>query len=107
MLMDVLLQIKRLVLQRNIEFTFKARQEMFQDGLSADEVVESIINAQSIAKVVRSKSTRRRHSREKLYVIRSFSFGGTLIYTKGTIAREKGRDVFYIFISAKVDLRAE
>ncbi len=39
---------------------------------------------------------------EKLYVIKSFSYDGTLIYTKGTIVNEDGRETFYIFISSKI-----
>jgi len=31
-----------------------------------------------------------------------FTYGGTLLYTKGKIAREAGREVFYVLISAKV-----
>ncbi len=37
-----------------------------------------------------------------LLTIRSFSFDGTLVYTKGKIAREAGRQVLYVLISAKV-----
>ena len=43
--MDVLLQIKRLVLRGCIRFTEKARGEMEADALSAADVVESIVNA--------------------------------------------------------------
>ena len=72
------------------------------DGLTADDVVESIVNAQSIAKTLRSRSPDRRYPGEKLYVIKSFNYKGTLIYTKGAIARQDGRQVFYIFVSAKL-----
>jgi hypothetical protein len=41
----------------------------------------------------------------KLYVIKSFSFSGTLIYTKGAIVREAGQEVFYILVSAKIATR--
>jgi hypothetical protein len=44
----------------------------------------------------------RRSSREKLYVIKSSSFTGTLIYTKGKIDRQGGQEFFYILISAKI-----
>ncbi len=100
--MDVLLRIKRLVLQGRVRFTDKARDEMESDELDPVEVVESILNAQTIDKTLRSRSARRRHPREKLYVIKSFSFSGTLIYTKGAIVSQQEDEVFYIFISAKI-----
>lgn len=75
---------------------------METNELDSAEVIESIVNAQTIDKILRSHSERRRHSREKLYVIKSFSYAGTLIYTKGAIAKEAGQEVFYIFVSAKV-----
>ncbi len=74
---------------------------MDADDLVLSDVIESIVNAQSIAKTIRSRSRARRRPGEKLYVIKSFSYDGTLIYTKGAIVREGGHEVFYIFISAK------
>ena len=100
--MEVLLRIKRLVLHGQVRFTEKARGEMEADELDPAEVVESILNAQTIDKVLRSQSEHRRHSREKLYVIKSFSYSGTLIYTKGTIVKEAGQEVFYVLVSAKM-----
>ncbi len=85
--MDVLLRIKRLVLRGWIRFTEKARDEMETDGLSAADVIESIANAQAIAKTLRSRSRAKRYVGEKLYVIKSFSYDGTLVYTKGAIVR--------------------
>ncbi len=100
--MNTLLRIKRLVLRGWIRFTEKARDEMEADGLSASDVIESIANAQAIAKTVRSRSRAKRYAGEKLYVIKSFSYDGTLIYTKGAIVRQEDREVFYVFISAKI-----
>jgi hypothetical protein len=99
--MDVLVRIKRLVLHGWVRFTQKARDEMDADDLTVDDVVESIVNAQAVAKVLRSRSGSRRHAGEKLYVIKSFTFSGTLVYTKGAIVREAQREVFYVFVSAK------
>ncbi len=65
-------------------------------------MIESILNAQTIDKTLRSRSPRRRRTGEKIYVIKSFSFSGTLISTKGAIVREAGRETFCIFVSAKV-----
>lgn len=100
--MDNLLRIKRLVLGGWIRFTEKARDEMEADGLTAGEVIESIVNAQAIVRTLRSRSRARRYAGEKLYVIKSFSYDGTLIYTKGTIVRQAEREVFYVFVSAKI-----
>lgn len=100
--MDVLLQIKRLVARGQIAYTRKARDEMADDGLTDNDVVESLLNAQSIAKTLRSTSRFRTHAREKLYVIKSLSYDGTLIYTKGKIARQGGVEVFYVLISSKI-----
>lgn len=94
-----------MVARGHVRFTDKARHEMEVDGLDASEVVESILNAQTIGKVMRSSSSLRRRSRERLYVIKSFSFSGTLIYTKGTIVREAAQEVFYILVSAKIATR--
>ena len=100
--MDVLVKIKRLVIRGAVRFTEKARDEMEIDDLTAEEVLEAVVNAQSISKTMRSKSPSRRHAGEKLYVIKSFSYDGTLIYTKGTIVQEHGQETFYIFISSKL-----
>lgn len=100
--MDVLVRIKRLVLQGRIRFTSKAKEEMKADDLGATEVIESIVTAQAIAKTLRSRSPHRSRASEKLYVIKSLSYNGTPIYTKGKIAREAGQEVFYVLISAKL-----
>jgi len=100
--MDALLRIKRLVLGGWIRFTDKARDEMEADDLTASDVIESIVNAQRVVKTMRSRGRSRRQPGEKLYVVKSFSYDGTLIYTKGAIAREAEREVFYVFISAKI-----
>ncbi len=99
--MNPLIVIKRLVLRGRIRFTEKARLEMDIDSITADDVAESIINAQRIDKTVRSRSPLRRHSGERLYIIKSSTYDGTRIYSKGTIVNEEGEDVFYILVSAK------
>lgn len=75
---------------------------MVSDRLTDDEVVESLLNAQTIAKVLRSTSKVRSHSHEKLYIIKSLSHGGTFIYTKGKIARRGGSEIFYVLVSSKI-----
>lgn len=100
--MDVLVRIKRLVIRGAVRFTEKARDEMERDNLTTGEVLEAVVNAQAISKALRSRSSSRRHPGEKLYVIKSFTYAGTLIYTKGTIVRQDGQETFYIFISSKV-----
>jgi len=59
-------------------------------------------NAQSIAKALRSRGRYRRSAGEKLYVIKSVTYDGTFIYTKGTIRRHQGAEVFYVLVSAKI-----
>lgn len=105
--MNTLVRIKRLVLRGWLRFTEKARGEMETDALSTSDVIESIVNAQSIAKTLRSRGQARRYAGEKLYVIKSFSYDGTLIYTKGAIVQQEDHEVFYIFISAKLATLSE
>jgi hypothetical protein len=100
--MDVLQRVKRLALFGRIRYTWKARDEMARDGLTDEQVVESLVNAQFIAKTLRSRSRYRHRAGEKLYVIKSLAYDGTFIYTKGTIRRHKGFEVFYVLISAKI-----
>ncbi|NOS99983.1 MAG: hypothetical protein HOP29_05100 [Phycisphaerales bacterium] len=87
----------------SVRFTYKARDEMRLEGIKASDVYEAIVNAQRIFKVLNSRSRLRGGLREKLYVIKSFSFEGTLIYTKGKIVTEGNREYYYIFISAKIN----
>ena len=105
--MDALLRIKRLVVRGRIRFTRKARDEMEADDLTRGDVAESIVNASVIEKIVRSRSVRQGRAQERLYVIKGFTYGGTLVYTKGKIARQAGREIFYVFVSAKIATYAE
>jgi hypothetical protein len=98
--MDVLVRIKRLVLSGQYRFTEKARDEMDIDGLVPQDIVESILNAQSIKKTLRSTS-QRRQGPERLHVIESFNYSGTLIYTKGKITNEQSVAVYYVLVSSK------
>jgi len=100
--MDLLVRIKRLVIARRVEFTMKAELERLRDGLAVEDIFESIINANGLKKVLRSTSPGRAHAGERLYVIESPDFSGTWIYTKGTIRRKGGQEVFYVLVSAKL-----
>ena len=95
-----LIKIKRLILSNCYIFTKKAELEMFADNLSEEDVLESIVNANGIKKILRSTSI---HSlrKEKLYIIESFTYDGILIYSKGAIKKIKGKDYFYLLISSK------
>jgi hypothetical protein len=99
---DPLLRIKRLAVAGRIEFTLKAEEERLGDGLSVEEVLESILNAASLRKVLRSRSTARRGRREPMYVIESPSFCGVWIYTKGVIRRKDAGETFYVLVSSKI-----
>lgn len=100
--MDVLVRIKRLAVARRVEFTIKAEEERLRDGLSVEDVLESIVNANAIKKTLRSRSSARLRRSERLYVIESPTFLGTWVYTKGTIRRKGKEEVFYVFVSAKL-----
>ena len=96
-----LAKIKRLILLGQYRFTRKAELERLRDGLSQTDVLEAIISADEIMKVLRSTSPFRARRREKVYIIVGFTFDGLLIYTKGVIRREFGQETLYIFVSAK------
>ncbi len=96
-----LAKIKRLILLGRYRFTRKAELERLRDGLEQIDILEAIMNAPAITKVLRSTSVFRQARREKLYVIEGFTFDGLLIYTKGVIRRELGQDTLYILVSAK------
>ena len=99
--MDALIRIKRLVVAGRVEFTAKAEVERLRDGLSVEDVLESVLNANAIKKTLRSRPPRRWAPAERLY-IESPTFGGTWVYTKGTIRRKGRQEVFYVFVSAKL-----
>jgi hypothetical protein len=100
---DALTWIKRLVVAGNVEFTEKALEEQVVDDLAVEDVLESVLNANAIKKVLRSKSPFRTKPHERLYVIESPSFAGIWIYTKGAIRRQnRGKSVFYVFVSSKI-----
>jgi hypothetical protein len=96
--MDVLHRIKWLVVRGRCRLTYKAVLELHADGLDPEDAFEALLNAQAIKKVLRSRT----RGREKMYVIESFSYHGTLIYTKGRFAREAGEEVYYLLISSKI-----
>ena len=98
---DVLLTIKRLAMARRIVLTRKAEDEMDADGLSEDEVIESIVNARRIDKIIRSTARNSAGRAEKLYVLKGRTFANILVYTKGKIVRDAERETFYILISSK------
>ena len=99
--MDILVKIKRLVIARRVVFSAKAREERIVSELAVEEILESILNAQTINKVLRSTSPFRKSQKEKLYVIISSTFDGKIIYTKGTIRKLNQQEEFYILISSK------
>ena len=101
-MVDVLTRIKKLVIARRVEFALKAEEERLRDGLTVEDVLESVVNANAIKKTIRSRSAQRSHARERLYVVESPNFSGTWIYTKGTIRRKAGQEVFYVFVSSKL-----
>ena len=100
--MDVLLRIKRLAARDRLRFTRKAIEEMARDCLTRDDIAEAILNAPAIDKTLRSRSPDRAHAGERLYVITSPTYDGTLIYTKGKIVRYARQEYFYVLVSSKI-----
>jgi hypothetical protein len=98
---DVLVRIKRLVLKGHYQFSEKARIEMKIDGITEQDVIESILNAVAIYKKIRSRSPLRKHAREYLYVIESVTLDGLAIYTKGKFEQQAGQETYYFLISSK------
>ncbi|MFC1451786.1 hypothetical protein ACFLSJ_00405 [Verrucomicrobiota bacterium] len=98
--MDTLVRIKRLVIARHVLFTQKAEGEMAAESLTPELVYESILNAPSIFKALRSRNPQTKKT-ERLYVIKGLTFDGLGIYTKGKILTKEGVDVFYVLISSK------
>jgi hypothetical protein len=96
-----LIRIKRAVLAGRVRFSLKAREEMTRDGLDLQDVVEAIMTASSIQKVLRSTSLYRRLRHEILYIIVSPTLSGLLLYTKGKFEKEAGEDVYYFLVSSK------
>ncbi|MBI3017004.1 MAG: hypothetical protein HYY62_03285 [Deltaproteobacteria bacterium] len=97
----VLSKIKRLILKGDYRFTDKADAEMEATGITKDDVVEAILNAYRIDKVMRTISPGKTHKGEKVYVIRGFTYDKMYIYTKGTIKIVDRDKNFYRLISAK------
>ncbi len=99
--MDILVKIKRLVIARRVIFSAKAREERLAGKLTVEDVLESILNAPTINKTLRSTSKFRKSQKEKLYVIISSTYDGKIIYTKGAIRKVGDKEDFYILVSAK------
>jgi len=86
------------VLAGHYAFSEKARIEMETDGLTELDVAESILSAVAVSKVLRSTSTHRKRSGERLYVIQSTNLSGLLIYTKGKLVVEAESETYYFLI---------
>ena len=97
---SILVKIKRLVLQGRYVFTQKALTEMDADNLTEEEVIESILTAQFVRAKI-STSEFRTGRRERIYIIESYSFTGTLIYTKGAIKGRGADEKYYLLVSSK------
>ena len=74
---------------------------MQADGLTDVDVLESIMNAESIFKRLRSTSLLRTKRREYLYVIQGTNLNGLAIYSKGKLVRMKDGLDTYFLVSSK------
>lgn len=101
MMRDVLVRIKRAMLEGRYAFSEKARLEMKADCLIELDVIESILNAVAIYKKIHSRSPFRQHAKEYLYIIQSPNLEGLVIYSKGKFVLEAGVETYYFFVSAK------
>jgi hypothetical protein len=93
-------RIKRLAFLGQIRFTFKARDERLADGLTQDDVSESLVYAQYVRRK-RSTSSHRKSKQEMVYIIESFTLDGVLVYTKGVFRKDDDGKDYYLLISAK------
>ncbi len=98
---DVLVRIKRAVLEGRYVFSEKASVELEADGLTELDVVEAIANSVAIYKTIRSRSPRRGHPAEKLYVIQGLNLEGLPVYTKGKFLIEARGETYYFLVSSK------
>jgi hypothetical protein len=89
-----LARIKRLILLGRYRFTHKAELERLRDGLLQTDVLEAIISAPGIKKILRSTSPFRVGRRETLYVVEGFTFDGLSIYRRNQ-ARIRGRNFIH------------
>lgn len=71
------------------------------DALTELDVAESIVNAVAIYKRLRSRSPFREGRREYLYVIQATNLDGVMIYSKGKLIQEHGKEHFYFLVSSK------
>jgi len=99
--MEVLARIKRCAIRGNLQFTLKARNELLFDALTPFDIRESLVNARSIHKTMRSTSPAKSAKREYLYVIIAPNLSGMLIYTKGKFIVEAGVETYYLLVSSK------
>lgn len=101
-----LVKIKRLVAGGLYDFTMKADLESAADGLTRQDVIESILMARTL-RVKTSTSPWRSRQREHIYIIDSFNFDGIPIYSKGVLRRiSANAEEFYILISGKRSTRS-
>jgi hypothetical protein len=102
--MEILSRIKRCALEGNLKFSLKARDEAILDGLSPLDVRESLVNATSIRKTLRSTSPSRSSRREHLYVIIAPNLTGLIIYTNGKFVVEASVETYYLLVFSKQSL---
>jgi hypothetical protein len=95
-----LIKIKRLIWRGKYEFRLSAEIQLADDGLTHEDALEAILNADYLKKK-NSISQDKIGPKEKVYIIESFTYDGILMYTKGAIKKSDGQETFYIIISAK------
>jgi hypothetical protein len=102
-----LIKVKRLVAGGHYEFTLKADLECVLDGLTREDVIESILTAQFM-RVKKSTSPWRTGERESVFIIDSFNFDGVPVYSKGVMRKvTEHESEYFILISGKRSVRSD
>jgi hypothetical protein len=96
----VLVRIKRLVLAGRVVWTLQAEAQMADAGLDRQAVIEAILSA-TFVETKRSTSLARSRARERVHIIKSFTFDGVFVYVKGVVRKANGEERFYVIVSAK------
>jgi hypothetical protein len=91
--MEVLVRIKRCALAGRLRLTNKARDELEINDLDIADIRESLLNATTIYKTIRSFGPSNQ-KREYLHIIRSPNWAGVVIYTKGKLATVSNMDTY-------------
>lgn len=101
---STLKRIKRLIIQHRYFFTEKAATERIADGLTEEDILESILSA-SFVRSKNSRSPQRKRKIEKVYIIESFTTTGFWSILKELYEKRQKRK-YSIFSCLRKDQRS-